>query len=113
MVSMEEKKFKELERARQILGLRMRTSIRTIKEHYRQLMEKVHADNEKNKRTKQKIDEALRTIASYCENYEISFEKDAVEKQNAFADYGEWWLKQFGSDPIWGNPNQTEKKNSK
>ncbi len=32
---------------------------------------------------------------------------------SSFAGYGEWWLKQFGNDPIWGNPNRVKRNERK
>jgi hypothetical protein len=110
---MEEKEFERVEWARKVLGLRQRTNIRSIKESYEQLTRKLRSGDESHKKLKQKIDEAFGIVAAYCENYEISFEKDALEKQRAFGSYGDWWLRQFGNDPIWGNPNRIKKEANK
>jgi len=88
-----------------------KASIELIKKNYKQLAKQWHPDKckgkpEKCKKRMQEINEAFATIVAYCDNYGVSFEKEAFEKQDVFADYGEWWSKQFGNDPIWGNPSR-------
>jgi hypothetical protein len=41
----------------------------------------------------------------YCNNYKFSFSKEEIEK---YISAEEFWGKKFGSDPIWGNYNDTE-----
>ncbi|MBN1940643.1 MAG: DnaJ domain-containing protein [Candidatus Diapherotrites archaeon] len=110
--------FEKIKWARKALGLQEKASVGLIKEKYRTLAKKWHPDKcrkkpEECKKRMQEINEAFATIAAYCENFEISFEKEAIEKHDAFADYGEWWLKQFGKDPIWGNSNRIKKEAKK
>ncbi len=111
----EKRSFEKIDWARKILDLPEQASIKLIKENYKWLAKQWHPDKcrknvEECKKRMQEINEAFAAIAAYCENYKISFEREALEKQDMFEDYDKWWFQQFGNDPIWGNPNQIKKK---
>lgn len=97
-------KYDELLRARKILELPDEAiSMPQIKKHYKRLITKWHPDTclDKKELCQQmtiKINEAYKIIMAYCNNYKFSFSKEEVEE---YISKEEWWLKRFGSDPIW------------
>jgi len=80
-----------------------------VKAHYKKLMTKWHPDKSQEKKEicedkAKEVNEAYKTIMSYCSAYVFSFSKEEVEK---YITDREWWFKRFGNDPIWGDYNDT------
>lgn len=87
---------KEIEKAREILGISKAITEREVKKIYRNLVKKWHPDINKTKEAHemmQRINWAFKVIM-----------KHEFGKIDVWEDYQKWWFKQFGNDPIW-NPN--------
>jgi DnaJ-class molecular chaperone len=86
-------------KAKSLLGLREKSTIKEIKNKYKNLMKKWHPDNHQNNIDKAttmsvKINEAYQIIMEYCNNYEYSFEEESIKKTTYTAE--EWWRDKFG-----------------
>ncbi len=96
--------YKEIMQAKEILGLPSFASYEYIKKKHREIVKKYHPDsnvaqNTESNEIMKKINNAYKIIEHYINNYEYSFEKDAIARYNpevgsSFYDY---------IDPIWGN----------
>jgi curved DNA-binding protein CbpA len=87
-------------KAKSLLGLREKSSIKEIKNKYKNLMKKWHPDKhkddiEKATQMSMQINEAYKTIMDYCNNYEYPFDEESVKKSTYTPD--EWWNNKFGS----------------
>ncbi|MFP4453550.1 MAG: J domain-containing protein [Desulfobacterales bacterium] len=96
-------KYEKITRARKILELPETATIEEIKAAHRRLMHRWHPDlcnqdSEKAHEMTRKINEAYQTLLDYCANYRYSFCEEAVKRQR---NPGEWWMEQFGFDPLW------------
>jgi DnaJ-class molecular chaperone len=103
-------KYEEITNALRILGLNESATVREIKTKYRELLKEWHPDllkgNEDVRQEKTiEIINAYRIIMDYCEQYRFSFSKEEIEK---YISPEEFWTKQFGNDPIWGNYKKEE-----
>lgn len=92
--------FEQLIKAKTLLGLREKSSLKEIKLKYKNLMKKWHPDKHKNdveKATKMsmKINEAYEIVLEYCNNYEYSFDEDKIKK--SYFTPAEWWNDKFGN----------------
>ncbi|MEA1997388.1 MAG: J domain-containing protein [Gemmatimonadota bacterium] len=86
--------FERLNRARSVLELPERVSIKRIKEQYRELSKTWHPDICKEKpaacqRMQQRLNEAYSVLMGFCNNYEYSFRREDVEKYPTGEDF--WW----------------------
>ena len=86
-------------KAKTLLGLRENSSLKEIKNKYKNLMKKWHPDKHKDdheKATKMSmsINEAYEIILDYCNNYEYSFDEEHI-KRTSFTP-AEWWNDKFG-----------------
>ncbi|RJO63628.1 MAG: J domain-containing protein [Candidatus Omnitrophota bacterium] len=78
--------FKQIDEARQLLGLGEDASLEEIKEAYRDLSFKYHPDSCKEPDKKRceevfkKINHAKDIIGNYCANYRFSFKEPDVKK---------------------------------
>jgi len=102
-------KYQEITQARELLDLPERASMEEIKSNYRKLVSKWHpdkcgGDNEQSKEMTQKITAAYKIITTYCNQYKFSFTEQEVK--NYLSDE-EWWFEHFGTDPLWGNNNNS------
>lgn len=103
-------KYEQITKALQILGLESSATWKEIKATYHALLKKWHPDFSRGNRdvshdrTKEII-AAYKIIRDYCEHYRFSFSREEVEK---YISPEELWLRQFGRDPIWGNPDDNE-----
>ncbi|MBP7793347.1 MAG: DnaJ domain-containing protein [Candidatus Goldbacteria bacterium] len=95
--------YKEIMQAKEILGIPSFASREYIKKKYKEMVKKYHPDGNTAENIDttaiQKINDAYKIIENYMDNYEYSFEKDAISRYNpemgsSFADY---------VDPFWGN----------
>ena len=86
-------------KAKTLLGLRETSSVKEIKNKYKNLMKKWHPDkhiNDTKKATKMsmQINESYEIIMNYCNNYEYSFEEESIKK-STYSPF-EWWRDKFG-----------------
>jgi DnaJ-class molecular chaperone len=91
--------FEELIKAKTLLGLREKSTLKEIKLKYKNMMKKWHPDKHKDdvvKATKMsmKINEAYEIISDYCSNYEYSFDEDLIKQK--YLTPAEWWHEKFG-----------------
>jgi DnaJ-class molecular chaperone len=97
--------FKQIDKARKILGLDEEASLEEIQDSFRKLALKYHPDRCKDKKKCEemfkKVNHAKNIIDSYCLNYRYSFrEKDVKKNSMSKEQYNH--LKQF-YDGWWGN----------
>lgn len=94
----------EIDKARRVLDLGEKASLKEIKTAYRSLSKKWHPDRCREEDQKlchekmKEINRAYETIMKYVENYSYSFAGDKVSEE----DPGAFWKKRFGGDPSWG-----------
>jgi len=86
-------------KAKSLLGLREKSTLKEIKNNYKSLMKKWHPDKHKENperatQMSMQINEAYKTIMDYCNNYEYPFDEESV-KQKTFSP-NEWWHEKFG-----------------
>ncbi len=87
-------------KAKSLLGLREKSSLKEIKNKYKNLMKKWHPDKhrddiEKANQMSMQINEAYETILKYCNNYEYPFDEESVKKSTYTP--SEWWNDKFGA----------------
>ncbi len=87
-------------KAKSLLGLREKSSLKEIKNRYKNLMKKWHPDKhrdeiEKATQMSMQINEAYKTIMDYCNNYEYPFDEESIKKSTYTP--SEWWNDKFGS----------------
>ncbi|MDD2906410.1 MAG: J domain-containing protein [Sulfurimonas sp.] len=87
-------------KAKSLLGLREKSSLKEIKLKYKNLMKKWHPDKHKDDVTKatqmsMQINEAYEIILSYINTYEFSFDEEDIKK--ASYSPSEWWHSKFGN----------------
>ena len=108
--------FKEIDKARKILGLEKKATLREIKNAYREKAKMHHPDSANFARNKEECDELMKkvndaynTLIEYCENYVYSFKKEDVEdEEDAYMRY----MKSFENDWLWSRrdiKNETKK----
>lgn len=94
----------DIERARIILELGEKATLKEIKSSFRSLSKQWHPDKcgkKDKKECHQKMKEinwANKVIMKYVEDYNYSFAEEKVSEDNPEAR----WKKQFGKDPLWG-----------
>ena len=98
--------YEEIQKAVEILGLSETATIAAIKSRFKKLIARWHPDKAKDNsgtctEMTQKINGAYETLMKYCLSYDISFQKEDIEKTLAKSDET-WWSTRFGDDPIWG-----------
>jgi curved DNA-binding protein CbpA len=87
-------------KSKSLLGLRETSTLKEIKQKYKDLMKQWHPDKHKDdveKATKisMQINEAYQIILDYCNNYEYSFDEDSIKRKSYSP--SEWWHDKFGS----------------
>jgi len=87
-------------KAKSLLGLRERSSLKEIKSKYKNLMKKWHPDKHKDnidKATKMsaQINEAYKTILEYTTNYEYPLDEESIKMQ--YQSPSEWMERRFGN----------------
>jgi len=97
--------FNNINNAIQILELGEKETLKDIKKKYKELLIKYHPDKCKEKpkichNKSQEIIEAYKLILNYINNYQYSFKKEDIEKEQNLHDK-DWWNKKFKNDPIW------------
>jgi len=94
--------FKQIDKARKLLGLHSEATLKEIREAYHRKAKEHHPDrytgNEKNKQEEKmaQINRAYKILLSYIEKFEFSFKKEDVEKNNP-----ERAMKRFSQDWLW------------
>jgi len=93
-------KYPKITRARKLLELPERATMKDIKSNYRKLLSNWHPDTcteetERCEEMTRDIIDAYRIIMNYCSDYKYSFEKEAV-RHHLSAE--EWWFDRFGQD---------------
>jgi len=88
-------------KAKSLLGLREKSSLKEIKNKYKNLMKKWHPDKhkddiEKATQMSMQINEAYKTILDYTSNYEYPFDEESIKKSTYTPD--EWWSDKFGPE---------------
>lgn len=96
--------FERITRARALLGVPERATVKEIRASYRKLIRKWHPDRCQEEREKcqemsARLNEAYKVLTAYCNSYRFDFAEEEVKK-NLPDD--EWWLDRFGNDPVWG-----------
>ena len=74
-------------KAKSLLGLREKSSLKEIKNTYKSLMKKWHPDKHKDDPQKatqmsMQINDAYETIMEYCNNFEYPFDEESIKKTN-------------------------------
>jgi len=100
--------FLKIKKARELLNIGEKTSIKEIRENYLNLLKKYHPDTgdgdvEYLQKMTKKIIDAYNLLMDYCYTYEISFKKQDIER---FLKDDEWWFYRFGEDPLWGRTKE-------
>jgi len=86
-------------KAKTLLGLRESSSIKEIKNKYKNLMKKWHPDKhtqnpDKATQMSMQINDAYETVLEYCSNYEYPLDEETIKK--ATYSPSEWWHDKFG-----------------
>ena len=86
-------------KSKTLLGLRETSTLREIKNKYKNLMKKWHPDKhrddqEKATKMSMQINEAYEVILEYCNSYEYSFDEEDIKKTSYSP--AEWWHDKFG-----------------
>jgi len=94
--------WREIDWARNLLGLGERASLQEIRRAYRTMSKRYHPDVTGKKAEKDPhmldINRAYQLLKEYCSNYRYPLVKDI----SAEVDDEEWWMNRFGQDPLWG-----------
>jgi DnaJ-class molecular chaperone len=85
-------------KSKSLLGLRETSTLKEIKQKYKNLMKEWHPDKhkddpEKANKMSSQINEAYEVIMDYCSNYEFSFDEDHIKKVSYTPE--EWWHDKF------------------
>jgi DnaJ-class molecular chaperone len=86
-------------KAKSLLGLREKSSLKEIKNKYKNLMKKWHPDKHKNNydqatQMSMAINDAYQTILEYCNSYEYPLDEENIKKTTYSP--SEWWHSKFG-----------------
>ena len=88
-------------KAKSLLGLREKASLKEIKHKYKNLMKKWHPDKHKDNyeqstQMSMQINEAYNIIVDYCNSYEYPLDEQSIK--NATYTPEEWWNNKFGNN---------------
>jgi len=100
MVKELQRRWKELEKARRLLGLPQKVTRVEIQESYRKKCRALHPDHTEmvdSEKEMVRVNDAYRLLMDFADNYKM----DLCINEDGMTDE-EWWLHHFGSDPIWG-----------
>jgi DnaJ-class molecular chaperone len=86
-------------KAKSLLGLREKSSLKEIKSKYKNLMKKWHPDKHKDEIEKAtqmsaQINEAYKTVLEYTKEYEYPFDEESLK--SAYQSPSEWMKDRFG-----------------
>ena len=94
--------FKQIDRARKLLGLHSEATLKEIREAYYRKAKEHHPDRYTDKEKKEQerkmaqINQAYKILLSYLEKFEFSFKKEDVDKNDP-----ERAMKRFSQDWLW------------
>jgi len=85
-------------KAKTLLGLREKATLKEIKHNYKTLMRKWHPDKHPNNisqstKMSAQINKAYETILNYIDNYEYAFDEETIKKRTQTPQ--EWWNERF------------------
>ncbi len=92
--------FEELMKAKTLLGLRDKATLKEIKHNYKMLMRKWHPDRHPDNNTQATkmsadINKAYETIMAYIQEYEYDLNEEALKKKAQTPQ--EWWEERFNA----------------
>ena len=92
--------FDDLIKAKTLLGLRDKATLKEIKHNYKQLMRKWHPDKhpdniKQSTQMSADINKAYETIMNYIENYEYDFNEETIKRKTQTPQ--EWWHERFNA----------------
>ena len=92
--------FEELLKAKTLLGLRDKVTLKEIKHNYKALMRQWHPDKHPNnaKQATQmsaQINKAYEIVINYIDNYEYDFTEETLKKKTQTPQ--EWWHERFNT----------------
>jgi hypothetical protein len=95
---MKSSKWKNIKKAREILGLPEEVTRAEIQNAYREKCMEFHPDKTKGDYSFEMIDlnASYRTLMEYVDNYRIRLSRNDEGMSDE-----EWWMSRFGQDPIW------------
>ncbi len=92
--------YSELLKAKELLGLGERASLKEIKDRFRDLARQNHPDaGGEQSAAMQEINAAYALLLAYLQDYRFSFAEEEFYEQQP----EERLRQQFGDDPLWGN----------
>ncbi len=86
-------KYKEFEKAVDVLGLITKTSKSKVKQRYKELSKKYHPDvSDENEEKFQEINKSYKIIIKYMDNFRFDLTKNEFREQYPFSDKtkGDW-----------------------
>ncbi len=98
-------KWEKILAARQLLELGGTANLEEIREAYRRKAKQHHPDTKELAPGQEPpvamhlLTEAYQTIVEHCQTYRIPLEPGDPDNDD---DDGDWWMKRFGQDPLWG-----------
>ena len=101
---MKQGRWREIDRARRLLGLTEKASRSEIRKAYKNACQLCHPDRIEHGDSQEKmaeINSAYRLLIDYSDGYRISF----LPNEDGMND-SEWWFFHFGQDPIWGGEKE-------
>jgi len=96
---MKNTRWKDIEHARQCMGLPEQVTRIEILEAYRRCCRDLHPDKNPGIDTSKEMAQlnmAYRTLIDYIDTYKIELSPNEMGMTDA-----EWWIQRFGQDPIW------------
>lgn len=92
--------YESLIKAKTLLGIREKSTLKEIKSKYKLLMKKWHPDKngeDQKKATKMsmQINDAYEIVLNYCNNYEYKFDEETIKTKTYTPT--EWWHDKFGN----------------
>ena len=92
--------FEELQKAKTLLGLRDKATLKEVKHNYKVLMRQWHPDKHPDnvKQATQMsadINQAYETVMHYIDNYEYDFTEESLKKKTQTPQ--EWWNERFNT----------------
>ena len=98
--------YQQLEAALKTFGISGQATLGQIKQRHRELVKKHHPDQsgEANPAMIREINNAYKTLTTYCTDYRYCFSEEEFLGQNP----GERLRRQFGWDPVWSGRKEEE-----
>lgn len=98
--------YRQFREAIDVFGLGERATLQQIKARHRELVKTHHPDrgNATNQDVIRSINSAHKLLMEYCSGYQFCFSEEEFLLQTPT----ERLKRQFGWDPVWGGPGETE-----